>query len=157
VTILVTIPNYERRFQIAKKSRKTGKPRWWTVNGQGLYNATMHYTLRSKMTKYFHAYLSRYIQEQISEEQIQLIRTHLVSVSLDIYEIKKGMLPDVSNLWLWTKWFEDALQECNVLIDDNCDNVIESGRTRYHWVDSEEKRKLKFNIDFIKLKNSTHE
>jgi len=116
----------------------------------------MHYRLREKVTKYFHKYLSKYIKEQISEEQITLINMLVnentsvkLGISTDIYEIRKGIMPDISNLWLWEKWFEDALQECKVIPDDNPDYVIESGRKRYHWVSTVEERKLVFSIYFI--------
>lgn len=152
----VVVSQYERRYQTVKKSRKSGKPRWWTINGQALYNATMHYRLREKVTKYFHKYLSKYIKEQISEEQITLINMLVnentsvkLGISTDIYEVRKGVMPDISNLWLWEKWFEDALQECKVIPDDNPDYVIESGRKRYHWVSTVEERKLVFSIYFI--------
>ena len=113
----------------------------------------MHHAVRSKVTKYYHKYLSKYIKEQISKEQILLIRSHLVSTSVDIYEIKKGKLPDASNLWIWIKWFEDALQECGVLEDDDPNNVIKSGGQHYHWVDNEENRALVFNIQLISKKH----
>jgi len=58
-------------------------------------------------------------------------------------------MPDVGNLWLWLKWFEDALQESKVIPDDNLDYIIESGRTRYHFVDNEELRRLIFTIKLI--------
>jgi len=94
--------------------------------------------------------------EQILQENINHIRDQVyigsrrkLSISLDIYDVRRGKMPDVSNLWLWTKWFEDALQETGVIEDDNPDYVEESGRTRYHFVDSVDKRKLVFHIGFI--------
>lgn len=153
----VVIPKFESKYRIAKKSKKSGKPRFWIVNGQGLYNATMHYRQRGTMTKYFHKYLSSYIDAQICattkkkiNDTVYIDSEFKLSISLDIYEIRRGKMPDIGNMWLWTKWFEDALQECKVIPDDNPDYVIESGRTRYHWVDNEEDRKLIFHIDFIK-------
>ena len=154
--LLVTIPEYEAKYRVAKKSKKSGKPRYWTVNGQGLYNATLHFRLRSTITKYFHKYLSKYIREQITKEDILTLsqgfaNRMVIGVSVDIYEIKRGKMPDIRNLWLWGKWFEDALQECGVIPDDNPDYVIESGRTRYFWVDTAEERKLVFKIYFINI------
>ena len=156
--ITIVIPEFEYRYMVAKKSRKSKKPRYWTINGQGLYNATLHYRLRSKLTKYYHTYLSIYIKQQISREQIEELNnqiffgsSHKLSVSLDIYEVRRGKMPDVSNLWLWTKWFEDALQESKIIPDDNPDYVIESGRTRYHWVDNESERRLVFKMNLIKI------
>lgn len=148
-TISVTIPKFEDRYQIVKKSRKTGKPRFWTVNGQSLYNASLHYRVRATVTKYFHKYLSKYIKEQISKEQIISLISHQLSISVDVYEMKRAKLPDVSNLWLWTKWFEDALQECKVIPNDDSSIVMESGRTKYHWVETSDERKLVFTIQLI--------
>jgi len=154
--IHVVVPKFEYRYCVAKKTRKTGKPKFWTVNGQSLYNATLHYRLRGTLTKYYHKYLSKYIKRQITKEQIIDINKYVfpdskykLSVSLDIYDIRRGKMPDVSNLWLWIKWFEDALQESNIIPDDNPDYVIESGRTRYHFVDNEEVRKLVFTLSLI--------
>lgn len=153
IILSITIPKHENRFVIAKKSRKSGKARYWTVNGQGLYNATMHYTLRSRITKYYHEYLSGYIKSQISEKEIEQLNTLIykgslqkLAISLDIYEIRKHKMPDVGNLWLWIKWFEDALQESGVIPDDSPDYVIESGQKHYYFVDNENERKLIFHI-----------
>lgn len=156
MTILVTIPEFQRQYQIAKKTKRTGKPKMWTVNGQSIYNAAMHYRTRGTVTKYFHSYLSKYIKEQISPAQIAKIKESIgkdlpnkLSISLDIYEIHRGKIPDVGNLWIWIKWFEDTLQECGVIPDDNPDHVIESGRKRYHWVETDEERKLIFKIQTV--------
>lgn len=154
--IEIVIPEFERKIQLTKKSKKTGKPKFWTINGQSLYNATMHYRTRSSVTAYFHKYMSKYIKEQVSKEDITLINLRLsnnfkLSISLDIYEVKKGNLPDISNLWLWIKWFEDALQECEIIPDDNPDYIIESGKKRYYWVENEDQRKLVFKISFINV------
>lgn len=154
--ISVIIPEFERRYILAKKSRRTGKPKMWTVNGQAIYNASMHFTTRAKVTEYFHKYLSKYIKEQISESQKRMIASnvgkdlpHKLAISLDIYEVKRGQLPDIGNLWIWLKWFEDALQECGIIEDDDPDHVIESGRKTYHWVKTEEERKLVFKIEIV--------
>jgi len=156
--ISVEIPKYEYRYVIAQKSRKSGRMRYWTVNGQGLYNATLHFRARGKITAYFHSYLKRYIKKQITKKHIKFINDHVfvdslfkLSISLDIYEVKRPKMPDIGNMWLWIKWFEDALQESDVIIDDNSDYIIESGRKRYHWVDNTEERKLIFHINIVKL------
>ena len=154
--IFVVISEFQGRYMLVKKSRKTGKSRMWTVNGQSIYNASMHFTMRAKVTEYFHKYLSKYIKEQVTPIHIKQINTnvgkdlpHKLAISLDIYEVKRSKIPDVGNLWLWLKWFEDALQECGVIPDDSPDYVIESGRKTYHWVKTSEERKLVFTIQII--------
>jgi hypothetical protein len=163
--ITVVIPKFEYRYLVAKKSRKSGRARYWTVNGQGLYNATLHYRLRSKVTKHYHKYLSKHIKQQISKEQIDELNnlvflgsSHKLSVSTDIYDVRRGSMPDVSNLWLWTKWFEDALQESKIIPDDNPDYVIESGRIRYHFIDNLDNRKIVFTVRLINanIKNKSN-
>lgn len=158
MNVLVTVPKHEDKYLVAKKSKKSGRPRYWTVNGQGLYNATLHYRLRGKVTKYFHKYLSKYIKEQILESNITHVNFLVhpdsnvrLGISCDIYEIKRAKMPDIRNMWLWGKWFEDALQDCGVIPDDNPDYVIESGRTRYFWVNDVNERKLVFHIYFINI------
>lgn len=156
IKIVVVVPEFQGKYMIAKKSRKTGKPRMWTVNGQSIYNATMNFMVRAKMTRYFHNYLSKYIKEQINSVQINHIRDnvgpgkpHKLAISLDVYEIRRNKIPDIGNLWIWIKWFEDALQHCGIIPDDNPDYIIESGRKRYHWVETDEKRKLVFIITIV--------
>ena len=157
MTILVTIKEFEDKMLIAKKGKKTGKPRYWTVNGQSLYNAALHFTARAKVTTYFHDYLLRHVVDQIAPSQIidlnEYIEQHpteKLSVSLDIYEVRRGKMPDIGNLWIWIKWFEDVLQECEIIPNDNPNYIIESGRTKYHWVNDPQDRKLQFKIEFIK-------
>jgi hypothetical protein len=120
--------------------------------------------MRGAITKYFHKYLFKYIKQQISKREIESINkfvykgsNHKLSISVDIYEIKRGIIPDIGNMWLWLKWFEDALQDAGIIPDDNPDYVIESGRTRYHWVENESERELVFNIEIINLNKVTHE
>ena len=132
-----------------KNSKKAGTPNTWTLNGQDLYSAVMHHTVRTKMAKYYHAYFKRFIISQLPSK-IPIILGYKFGVSCDIYEIKRGIMPDVSNMWLLEKFFEDALQEAGRIPDDNPDYVIESGRKRYHWVEKEDKRKLVFTIYYLK-------
>jgi hypothetical protein len=58
-------------------------------------------------------------------------------------------MPDVSNMWLLEKFFEDALQECEIIPDDSPAYVRESGRKRYHFIETAEERKLVFTIKEI--------
>jgi hypothetical protein len=130
-----------------KNTKTVGKPNKWIINGQQLYNGMLHPLLRSKIADYFHTYFSEYIQEQLDPEYFI---GHKISVSCDIYEIKRGKIPDVDNLWPIIKWFQDALISTKMLIDDNPDYILESGRKRYYWVEDENERKLEFILKTIK-------
>ena len=118
-----------------KNTKTVGKPNLWVMNGQDLYNATLNWRLRKTVAKYYHEYFAP--------------EGKFLSISCDIYEIHRKIMPDVSNMWLLEKFFEDALQECGVIPGDDPDYVMESGRKRYHWVNNEEDRKLIFSIKLI--------
>lgn len=133
--------------RFVKNTNKVGKPNLWIVNGQDLYSGTMNWRLRKAIAEYFHTYFSKYIKEQL--EPIVIPEGKFLSISCDIYEIKRGLMPDVSNMWILEKFFEDALQDCDIIPDDNPDYVLESGRKKYHWVINPEDRKLIFTIKLI--------
>jgi len=130
-----------------KNTKSAGKPNIWLMNGQDLYNATLNWRLRKSVAKYYHEYFAGFIKAQLTP--ITIPEGKYLSISCDIHEIKRGQMPDISNMWLLEKFFEDALQECEIIPDDCPDYVIESGRKRYHWVEKPEERKLVFNINFI--------
>jgi len=113
-----------------------------------LYNATLNWRLRKTVAKYYHTYFSKYIKAQL-KKPIIIPEGKYLSISCDIYEIRRRTMPDVSNMWLLEKFFEDSLQECKVIPGDDPDYVLESGRKRYHWVENEEDRKLVFTIKII--------
>lgn len=131
-----------------KNPTKAGMPNKWILNGQALYNAVLDWRKRKKVAEYYHAYFSTYIKAQLPDSII-IPAERFLSISCDIYEIPRGQMPDVSNMWLLEKFFEDALQECGVIPDDSPKYVIESGRKRYHWVSTEAERKLVFNIEVV--------
>ena len=131
-----------------RNTLKVGKENRWILNGQDLYNAVMDWRLRKSVALYYHKYFSRYILEQLSP--IPILEGFTLSISCEIYEIKRSHMPDVSNMWLLEKFFEDALQDCKIIPDDGPDFVQESGRKRYRWVTEPEERKLVFTVEHIK-------
>lgn len=139
--------------KLLKNTKSVGKPKYWVLNGQDLYNAVLDWRRRSKMAEYYHNYFSNYIKDQLTPinfDELYSLGFIGVSISCDIYEIKKGQLIDVSNLWLLEKFFEDSLVNCKIIPDDNPNYVLESGKKRYYWVDNPQERKLVFNIKAIK-------
>lgn len=135
------------RERFIKNTRSVGKPKHWILNGQGLYNGVLNWQMRKKIAVYFHSYFSSFIKEQI--KPIDIPEGKHLSISCDIYEIKRDKMPDVSNMWLLEKFFEDSLTESGIIPDDNPNYVIESGRKRYHWVEDPKDRKLEFTIKIL--------
>lgn len=132
-----------------KNSKTVGKENIWVLNGQDLYSAVLNWRLRKTIAIYYHRYFGKYIKEQL--QPIKLNPGEYLSISCDIYIVKRGHLPDVSNMWLLEKFFEDALQDYEIIDDDDYNNVIESGRKRYHFVNNHEESKLIFTIKILTL------
>lgn len=131
--------------QFLKNTVKAGTPNEWVLNGQDLYNCSLGRFTRNTIVSYYHTYFGDFIKEQLTSPIIPTEAQYL-SVSCDIYEIRRGIMPDVSNMWLLEKTFEDALQICEIITSDAPNIVRESGRKKYHWVDDIQKRQLVFNI-----------
>lgn len=139
------VNNNGERF--IKNTKTAGTPNEWVLNTQDLYNAKLDWRKRRAVATYFHNYYTEFIKEQLTK--IEIPNGKYLSISCDVYEIKRTPMPDITNLWLITKFFEDALVGCGVIPDDSPDYVLESGRHKYHWVNSKEERKLIFTIKTI--------
>lgn len=136
--------NYNR---FIKNTKSVGKENKISLNGQILYNDKADWRLRAKIVNYFHEYFTYYIKSQL--KPIKIPDNCYLSISCDIYEINKGNLPDISNMWILEKLFEDSLTINKIIPDDGPKYVIESGRKKYHWVTEEKDRALIFTIEII--------
>ena len=120
-----------------------GTPKYWTINGQRLYDGTLHYRVRSKVTKIMHDYLGQFIENL---PKIKLGEGETVRVWLDMYRPKGLSNWDVDNQWIWTKWFLDTLVEKGKIPEDSIQFVSSAGQVTF--IEAED-RKLVFNIQII--------
>lgn len=128
--------------RFVKNTIKVGQANYWVVNGQQLYNAALGPMTRAKVTKYFHEYIKGYIKPLLPLDVIGEIRTYA-----EIYETDKLMTVDIDNLWLWTKWFNDVLQEMKIISNDNKTVIRSTGQITYFPVEENTERKLVFYIE----------
>jgi hypothetical protein len=120
-----------------------GKPKYWTLNGQRIYDGSLHYTARSKVARWMHEYLGAYIKDL---PVIKIPKGCYLRVWIDMYKPDDNMNWDCDNQWPWTKWFLDTLVECGKIPEDNVQFIRSSGQITY--IPSDE-RKLVFNIQII--------
>ncbi len=130
-----------------KNPNKAGKPNTWVLNGQGFYSGTLNWRLRKSIAQYYHEYFTVYILDQL--DAIILKKGEYLSISCDIYDLDKNINVDCDNMWPLEKFFTDSLVACAIIPDDSPKYVRENGRKRYHFVESEEDRKLIFTIKLI--------
>ena len=120
-----------------------GKPKYWTINGQRIYDGSLHYTARSKVARWMHVYLGEYIEQL---PVIEIPKGCYLRVWVDMYKPVGILNWDCDNQWPWTKWFLDTLVEKGKIPEDSVEYVRSSGQLTY--IPSED-RKLVFNIQII--------
>ena len=138
---------------LKKIVKKEGAIKYWNLNGQAIYSGNMHWKTRTTVVNFYHGVFSKEIKKVI-KKQLPTFLACGISISTDIYEIYSKFTPDITNMWLLEKIFEDTVKDMGLLKDDSPEFVIESGRKRYHWVTNEKDRKLIFTIKYIKVKDN---
>ena len=133
----------ENKNRILANPLSAGTPKFWTINGQRMYDGTLHYTARSKITRWMHEYLKEYVEEL---PEIKLQKGEFLRVWVDMYKPLAVQNWDCDNQWPWTKWFLDTCVELGKIPDDSIQIVRSSGQITY--IPSDE-RKLVFNITII--------
>jgi len=133
--------------RLIKNTKNLGKPKLWVLNGQSIYNAAIHHTVRRKIADHYHNVFTHYIEK--AKLTIDIPEDKALKLSIDIYEINKGIMPDIDNLWPLEKWFTDSLVNAGVIPDDSPKYVRSSGEKTYNWVNTEDERKLVFTIQVI--------
>lgn len=158
--MVIRFPLFIKQIEIAKKSRKTGKPRYQRINGQRLYSG-IHFTTRSKMVREFKKYLYEYIRNlpYLSEYPLE-IRYHIYTADTNF---------DLGNLMgFWQKCFEDALcgnvefikaksdknktvylpdrEAYPAKIEDDSVKHISKYSVEYHWIENDEQRYIEIEI-----------
>ena len=121
-----------------------GKPRYWVINGQRIYDGTLHYAVRAKVAKWVHAYLADYIEDL---PVINIPEGFYLRVWVDMYKEPKDGRWDIDNQWLWTKWFLDTCVELGKIPDDSVKYIKSAGQITYH---PSKDRKLVFNLQLIR-------
>ena len=120
-----------------------GKPKYWTINGQRIYDGSLHYTARYKVARWMHRYLGEYI-DQIPK--IVIPEGCYLRIWIDMYKPADKLNWDCDNQWPWTKWFLDTLVEKGKIPEDSVEFVRSAGQITYILSDE---RKLVFNIQII--------
>lgn len=134
--------------KIIKNKGAFQNPIYWTMNGQGFYNNTIHWSVRSKVVRYFHRYFQKYIKEQLKEPMPSFL-SYKLSMEILIYDVYGPGTPDISNMWILPKMFEDALVSTELLRDDSPEFRRRSAYD-YIFVDNEEDRKLVITFSYKK-------
>lgn len=135
--------------KIIKNPTKVGKPIYWNLNGQQFYSNNMHWSDRSSIVNYYHKYFTKYIKKTF-KEQFPTFLNYRLSMDISIHEIYSTHTPDITNMWILAKLFEDSMVNAKILRDDDPQFRC-STSYGYRFVDKEEDRKLIIKFKYTKL------
>lgn len=130
------IHSYSDNKPVIANKLTAGKPRYWVINFQDIYNQTIIKQQRALLINRLKDELRPYIQK------FQPVTEFPVEISLELHDSKCPI--DVSNLGaVYTKVIEDLLVSEGILPDDSVEYVNCSGRTRFVFA---EEKKMKISI-----------
>lgn len=135
--------------RIVKNPDKKGGPIFWNLNGQSLYSTNMSWRDRATVVNFYHKYLTPYIKNQIPEP-IPIFLSCTISMKIVIYEVFNSNTPDITNMWILAKIFEDTAVACNVLRDDSPE-FRRSTMFEYEFVEEEKDRKIVVTFNYKKI------
>lgn len=128
---------------LVSNSRSAGKPRYFKVNGQDLYNGRINPMMRFSLVQKIHDYIDPYLSEVELPEDIN---NYPLILELLFYVHDKGRHSiDNDNKWLWVKIVRDSLTNQGKWPDDNNQYV---NRDEYEtiFIPDDEEQKLIINI-----------
>jgi hypothetical protein len=134
------------------KNRNAGKPRYWNVNFQHIWNQSVARVQRAQYTHKLEECVREDFKKQLSKITKFPICTELVIRDME-------MSTDVHNKGvIYHKIFNDLLKELNIIPDDNSSYVNEAGKTIFVPVTDSSWVGMEFNIyhNEVKLKQVIH-
>lgn len=100
-------------FVLSNKN-KVGKPKFYKINGQDLYNGRMHHSARAKVVSELHNYFAPYVA------QLPVFTKYPIEISMNFRVKDEGKHSiDNDNKWLWQKAFTDTLTQEGKIVDDS--------------------------------------
>lgn len=145
---------------VIKNPLSASKPRFVTIAGNDIMR--MHEHTWAKIVvilkNFFIERLGKYSHTVKITEDGKTKETHIyeplftitkfpVNISMEIHTFPRFGNWDLSNLWIYNKCFEDAMQEAGVIPNDNIRFITQPGAPKFVPVTREEDRKMIFTIN----------
>lgn len=148
-------------------SRIAGTPAYAKINSQNIYNSKYNKFTQAKVIQHIKSYLASNMKQGVAELGLictNLVRKYPVVISAEVYAPYSlggcryvagnfKQVPsrawDIGNFgWIWSKCFDDVLQEIGIIKNDSVDYVRGTGGITYHpTAESEfETRRIVFTV-----------
>jgi len=128
---------------LTSNSKTVGKPRYFKVNGQDLYNGRVNPMMRFGLVEKIHNYIDPYLSKIELPKDLDY---YPLTIELLFYVHDKGKLSvDNDNKWLWCKVVRDSLTTQKIWVDDN-NQVVNRDEFETIFIGDDESQKLIVNI-----------
>lgn len=105
---------------VARNSMLVGKPRYWKLNGQDIYNQKVKHSARGGIMQKLHAMFEPHLKNIKIEDKSYPISLRINHYTLDYNkEAGKDKNIDNDNKWIYNKVIMDSLRDLKVIPDDN--------------------------------------
>jgi len=138
----------DKNKKIVKNPTKRAKPDYWNANGQYFYSVNIPWKHRSIIVNYYHRYFSTFIKEQF-KEQFPSFLSYKLDMDITFHEVYSRHTPDITNMWILAKIFEDTMVKDGILRDDSPEFRMRTSYG-YEFVEKEEDRKIVINFKYNK-------
>jgi hypothetical protein len=131
----------ENGEKIIANKRTVGKPRYWVVNFQDLYNGKVNKFGRNARMDLLKEAIWQAIKTKDSN---QLIKINEYPIKIELFIYTEEMPVDVDNKGaIYHKAFQDLLTSLKIITDDSSSYINDTGRTK--WIKSN-LNQMKFRI-----------
>ena len=135
----------ETGMLIAGNPNVVGKPRYWRVNGQDIYNQKVKTFQRNNYIGMLHKFFKLVFETEFKNVRIKKFPLTL-SITFYVRDMQDHNI-DNDNKWIWEKVIQDTLVENKILPDDN-PRIICQNTKRTVLVDKDEDVKLIIKLDY---------
>ena len=126
--------------KVIANPRSVGTHRYESVNGQGFSSGFSSPYIRNRIVR---AIKQSYVPHL---RGIQPIESFPIGIDMELHAPRGNNRWDLSNLWVYNKYFEDTLVDLGIIPDDSVDYITKTGAPEYTEVETSEQRKLIFKI-----------
>lgn len=136
----------DKNKKIIKNPATKGTAEMWNLNGQAFYSTNMHWKTRSVIVNFYHGYFMKYIKKAW-KEQFPVFLSYKLNMNIQIFDVYTNKTPDITNMWILSKIFEDVVVKAGILRDDSPEFRMQT-TVGYSFVDNQEDRKLVITFNY---------
>lgn len=142
--------DWETKQYVVKNPQVASRPRFVSIGGNDIMR--MHEHIRSKIVNALKEFFKTRLVLAVWEEgqryltPSQPLSQFPVRISMEIHTFPRFGNWDLSNLWIYAKCFEDAMQEVGMIPNDNIGYISKAAAPEFFPISREDERKMVFII-----------